>query len=135
MHRSRPSLSFPRSPYFWLSCFVGWFLILWLLSSRSGDAGGLPPIPGLDKVAHFGYFFGGGGLLTAFIFSLRPLRPRWLLIFGFVFIIFGFVGWADEFHQSHVPGRSGNDLGDWLADVSGAMTGALVFRRLHTRLL
>jgi len=124
-----------RSPFFWLTCFAGWFIVLWLLSSRTGDAGGLPPIPGLDKVAHFGYFFGGGGLLSAFLFRLSPERPRWLLMLATVFVTFALIGCLDEYHQSHVPGRTGNDPGDWLADVSGAVTGALVFRRMHRRLL
>ncbi len=125
------ALVFPRNPWFWFACFAGWFGILWLLSSRTGDAGGLPHIPGLDKVAHFGYFFGGGGLLAAFLFRLRPHRPNWLLIVAMVFVVLALVGWLDEYHQSHVPGRTGNDPGDWLADVSGAVCGALVFRRLR----
>lgn len=124
-----------RSPFFWLLCFVAWFGVLWLLSSRPGDAGGLPPIPGIDKVAHFGFFFGGGGLLSAFLFRLNPQRPRWFLLMALVFIIMGLVGWFDETHQSYVPGRSGNDFPDWLADVSGAVAGALVFRKFHRRLL
>jgi len=123
-----------RNPWFWFACFAGWFGILWLLSSRAGDAGGLPPIAGLDKVAHFGYFFGGGGLFSAFLFRLRPDRPRWLWIVVSVAVTFSLIGWLDEHHQSHVPGRTGNDPGDWLADVSGALCGALVFRRLHRRL-
>lgn len=127
----RHVLVFPRNPWFWFACFAGWFGILWLLSSRSGDAGGLPPIPGIDKVAHFGYFLGGGGLLAAFFFRLRPHRPHWPLIVAMVFVVLALVGWLDEHHQSHVPGRNGNDPGDWLADVSGAVCGALIFRRLH----
>ena len=125
----------PRQPVFWLICFVLWFGGLWLLSSRSGDETRLPAIPGFDKVAHFGYFFGGGGLLAAFLFRLAPRRPRWLPSLLLIFVIMGSIGWLDEVHQSYVPGRVGNDPGDWIADVTGAITGALVFRKLHRRLL
>lgn len=135
MTYSRPATVFPHRPLFWLSCFIAWFAILWLLSSRSGDAGGLPKIPGLDKVAHFGFFFGGGGLLAAFLFRLRPQSPRWPAIVTLVFGIMALIGWLDEVHQNHVPGRNGNDPGDWIADVTGAITGSLVFRKLHRRLL
>jgi VanZ family protein len=45
-------------------------------------------------------------------------------------------GVADEFHQSFVPGRQGNDLGDMTADLIGATLGAmsfLVLRRIFRR--
>jgi VanZ family protein len=120
-----------RSPWFWFACLVAWFGTLWILSSRAGDLGSLPAIPGIDKVAHFGYFFGGAGLFSAFLFRLQPERPNWFWILGSVLLVFSLIGWLDEFHQSHVPGRNGNDLGDWLADICGAICGALVFRRLR----
>lgn len=128
-------LALLRDARCWFACLVIWLLVLWLLSSRTGDAGGLPPIPGLDKVAHFGYFAGGGWLLAGFLFRLRPDRPRWGQILVIVFVIAALMGWVDEYHQSHVPGRSGNDFGDWIADVTGAVTGALALRLFHRRFL
>jgi VanZ family protein len=35
-----------------------------------------------------------------------------------------FVGVLDEWHQLHVPGRSGGDVWDWLADTLGGFLGA-----------
>jgi VanZ family protein len=85
----------------------------------------------LDKVFHFGYFFGGAGLLAAALF-LRPSSvPNWGMIIVLVVVIASAVGLLDEWHQSWSPERSGNDPGDWLADAYGALAGALVFRRFH----
>lgn len=93
----------------------------------------MPPIVFFDKIEHFGYFFGGAGLMSAFLFFRNPLSPRWKIIIPAVIITMGLVGWIDETHQSFVPGRSGNDPLDWLADVTGATVGALVFRAIHRR--
>ena len=124
----------PRHPLFWLVSFLLWMLTLWVLSSRAGDETQLPPIPMADKVAHFGFFLGGAGLLCAFLYCLECLRDRWKLIFLLVMIVMGVIGWLDELHQSYTPGRFGNDPYDWLADVSGALAGCLIFRRMHTLL-
>ena len=91
----------------------------------------LPAIPNIDKILHFGYFFGGSGLMAAFLFRLRPENPNWIMIVAICVIFIGLVGGLDEVHQSHVPGRSGNDPFDWLADVSGGFCGALVFKWFH----
>ena len=45
--------------------------------------------------------------------------------------IISLLGWLDEYHQSFTPGRSGKDILDWLADLTGATAGAFVFKRLH----
>ncbi|NNC90346.1 MAG: VanZ family protein [Akkermansiaceae bacterium] len=134
-------MSVPRvahSPYFWLSSFLAWFLALWALSSMALITTGGPEIPGLDKVLHFGYFFGGAGLLSPALFLLR-YRPgisfHWPTLVLLVVIILAAVGALDEWHQSWTPERTGNDPADWLADVLGALAGALVFRRFHRLLL
>jgi VanZ family protein len=41
------------------------------------------------------------------------------------------VGCLDEFHQSWVPERTGNDSQDLTADVLGSIAGFYVFKRLH----
>lgn len=125
----------PRSPLFWFFCLFLWFGVLWYLSSQPGKDVALPPIPLSDKLAHFGYFFGGGGIFSAFLFRLDSKRPRWIPLFIAVTVFFAIVGWIDEMHQTHVPGRSGNDPWDWVADMLGALTGAWVFRRFHRLLL
>lgn len=121
----------PRHPAFWSSAFAVWFAVLWFLSSLSPSSQASPEIPHLDKVAHFGYFFGGAGLLAASLYRLNPATPHWRRIILLTILILAAVGWLDEWHQTHTPGRSGNSWGDWLADVLGATVGALTFRRLH----
>jgi VanZ family protein len=121
----------PRQPKFWLTCFILWFISLWILSSFAGPGQGLPPIVNIDKVAHFGYFFGGSGLLSAYLFRRSPLQTDWKRLFVIVVSIIAAIAVLDEFHQSFTPGRSGNDPFDGLADLAGAAVGVLVFKRLH----
>ncbi|MFT4175776.1 MAG: VanZ family protein [Luteolibacter sp.] len=120
-----------RKSGFWLGCFIVWLVTLWILSSISGSDTQLPPIKFSDKIAHFGYFFGGGGLLTAWFYRRNPENPDWPVILLSSILILALVGILDEFHQSFTPGRSGNDLFDWFADLAGATCGALVFRLVH----
>ncbi len=121
----------PRSPRFWLGSFILWFLILWAFSSFSGFGGMSPPIDHIDKVEHFGYFLGGGGLLSAYLYRLHPQHPHWKFLILTVISVLALIGIIDEFHQSFTPGRSGNDPYDWLADVLGATAGSFIFKRLH----
>ena len=124
----------PRQRKFWLACFLLWFAVLWILSSSSNVGKYAPHIANFDKVEHFGYFFGGSGLLCAWLFRLRPDRPNWKAIISTAVIVIALTGWFDEWHQSFTPGRSGNDPYDWLADLLGATAGAFVFKRIHHRL-
>ncbi len=120
-----------RQPKLWLSCFIVWIVSLWILSSTPGTALGLPPIVGIDKVAHFGYFFGGSGLLSAYLFRRSPDQVNWWRNFKIIVVVFLIIAVLDEFHQTFTPGRSGNDPFDGLADILGAMAGAYVFKKLH----
>ncbi len=123
-----------RRPLFWLTTVLVWFGVLWVLSSGVHPEVAMPPIYGFDKVAHFGYFFGGAGLFAAFLFRMDPVSPRWRRIVALTVVMMGLVGWIDEYHQGFVPGRTGNDPFDWLADVIGGFCGALVFKAFHGRL-
>jgi len=112
---------FRSASYICWGLFLGWFLLLWYLSGNP-----FPEIPGpdlfphADKVMHTGYFFGGGLFLySALYFSASHPSKRFLAILTIVGI--AFVGWLDEYHQSFVPGRSGNDWGDFLADFLGGL--------------
>lgn len=125
-----------RNPVFWAGCFLFWFVILNMLSHghRFHPPGAfLLDIPHIDKVVHFGYFFGGGGLLAAALYLAK--RPSWPRLILTVTIVLSVVGIMDEFHQSFFVNRSGNDPGDWLADTLGAFFGALVFKKVHRRIL
>jgi VanZ family protein len=122
----------PRSPLVWFAGFAVWFGVLWHLSSGPIPLRTGMQFPHFDKLAHFGYFFGGSGLLHAAIaFSGRcSPRTRHLL----VLIVMASVGWLDEWHQAWVPERSGLDPWDWAADLLGALAGGSVFDRVLPRL-
>ncbi len=124
----------PRSPKFWLGSFLLWFAVLWWLSSGTHPDMPTPPIADIDKLAHFGYFFGGAGLFSAWLYRRHPQQPNWRAIIAFTILAISLVGWLDEYHQSLVPGRSGNNFPDWLADFFGAIAGAAVFKRFHHHL-
>lgn len=124
----------PRRPVFWLTALLVWFGVLWILSSDTHPNFPTPPIDDFDKVEHFGYFFGGAGLLSAYLFSLRTSTAQWRVIIPCTIILIGLIGRLDEYHQGFVPGRSGNDNFDWLADCIGATAGAFVFKAIHRRL-
>ena len=106
-----------------------WFATLWFLSGR--PLGGTQITPSdypIDKVFHFGYFFGGGGLLSAAALSTKTLVPSLEHDApDLVVLILSAVGSLDEWHQSWYPFRSGNDAGDLTADIFGALAGTLLF--------
>jgi len=122
-------------PATWLTAFLCWFATLWWLSSGVRQMHHAPPIPFLDKILHFGWFLGGAGLLSAFLLRLRPDAswPRNIALL--VVAVIAATGALDEWHQSWIPGRSGNDLGDWLADLAGAVAGVFIFQRFGRPLL
>lgn len=123
-----------NSPKLWLIAWVTWFGVLWYLSSGTPDMEKLPSIPHMDKIIHFGYFFGGAGLLYVFIHHRFTKHPRFFKI-SLCTLIGIAVGTLDEFHQSFVPGRYGNDLGDILADSLGSLMGAIVMAKIIKALL
>jgi len=125
----------PRNGKFWSICFVLWFGLLTYFSSQppSEEQPGLFDIPHGDKIAHFGFFFGGAGLLAAALFYGKSLSRKSLLVV--VTISLSLVGVYDEIHQTFTPGRTGADLADWLADTGGAFIGACVFRWVQRKFL
>lgn len=121
----------PTQPAAWLAGVAVWMGALWVLSANSTTIEGVPPIPFLDKIGHFGYFFGGAGLLSGFFYCRRPAAPNWLRLGVVVVTLLAVIGGLDEFHQTFTPGRSGNDPWDWLADVLGSAAGCFAFKRFH----
>lgn len=116
----------PQKPGPWLLAFAVWFGTLWWLSSGHRDMPLGEEIRFIDKVYHFGYYFGGAILLGgAFCRPPGQVAKPFLLTVAAIAL----VGAIDEFHQSYVPGRSGNDPADWSADVSGGICGAWVVSR------
>jgi VanZ family protein len=114
-----------RRPGLWFALVVIWFVALFLLSNQSRLQPPGPEFQNRDKVYHAGYF--ALGSLCLFV-GLRLKNPgRTVLKTTMMVLLFAvFVGAFDEFHQSFVPNRSGNDLGDWLADSAGGILGSLL---------
>ena len=112
----------------WLLLWLTWAITLWILS------GGPPPvenddisIPHIDKVLHFGYFFGGSGLLCEGLYlKKKPLSHPYLIVFALQALI----GATDEIHQSFNPERSGLSWSDFAANLLGTAFGIFVFSRL-----
>lgn len=140
---SKPGNRWVRKPAPWLAAYAAWFILLWILSS-SVRTGPDIRVPGMDKVYHFVYFAAGGTTLAVALLLLQsnriplpsslpgPLSGRriwWLTVASGAL-----VGGLDEFHQAWVPGRSGMDLFDWLADLAGSLA-AVPLARLMLRWL
>ena len=88
----------------------------------------------IDKILHFGYFFGGAGMLSAALFLQKKKPLAWDTLHLIVVGSLSLVGALDEWHQSWYPFRSGNDAGDLTADLVGAFFGTLVFRKVQPRI-
>lgn len=77
-----------------------------------------------DKVSHFAEYSGLGALvLWAFMKTLPDRRRRWAILYTVG--LGALIGILDELYQVTVPGRLFEGL-DWVADVTGALFGALV---------
>ena len=83
-------------------------------------------VPQQDKVLHFVFFLGGGTVLAASLRLLAKLQGIRLLLA--VAVVMGVLGALDEYNQQFIPGRSGLSLEDWIADMSGALTGVVLLR-------
>jgi VanZ family protein len=129
-------ISIFTKPKPWLALFIVWLLTLIVASSfavRLPDEA--PKIPHFDKVTHFGYFFGGGIILATWQLLKHGIRNSRFTRYLFPIIFFGIFGAIDEYHQTFTPGRSGNDLYDWLADFLGGAFGVLIANHFHPLLL
>lgn len=113
-----------RRPGFWFFAVVLWFVILFALSHQSRLQPPGPQFDHRDKVYHAGYFTIGA---TCLFLGLRLARPHWRTagVFLLTVLLCSAMGAFDEYHQSFVPNRSGNDPGDWAADTAGGVLGSL----------
>ncbi|MFZ0710943.1 MAG: VanZ family protein [Terrimicrobiaceae bacterium] len=111
--------------------FGAWVVALWIFSSLPGQLIHLPPFPGSDKVAHFGYFFIGGFLLAGMLGSTLGWRGRKLFCAALCAI--ALIGALDEIHQLYTRNRSGGDPADWATDCAGGALGALVIGWIYVR--
>lgn len=92
---------------------------IFILSAQSGDSLYLPPLPGVDKVAH-ALVYGALAAATIFAFNARYKEKNCQLVMVVTVLFCLCYGISDELHQSFVVGRSASGL-DVLADVCGAM--------------
>ena len=108
-----------RRVYF--AMLAGWVAFLITLTSIP-DPSFQVSVPYPDKFAHFG-FYGVAGFLCALWRRESGAGGRRAVVFSALFVVL--LGAADEVHQQWIPGRSMEFL-DWVADVAGGTTGALL---------
>ena len=77
----------------------------------------------MDKAIHLVLFYIGGILLAVTLRKSYRLSPVFLILI--TVLVLSVYGMLDEWHQLLVEGRTGADVGDWLADTVGASLGAL----------
>jgi VanZ family protein len=104
----------------WLLAAV--YCLLIFIQSAFPTPGGLPGIPGLDKLAHLLIYLLLGLLFSRayrLSFAHLPIPTLFLL----AWLSAALYGASDEFHQAFVAARSADSL-DWLADAAGSALGA-----------
>jgi VanZ family protein len=103
-----------------------WLVILYQASNSVPTEMPKMIVPQQDKILHFVFFLGGATALSASLRLLAKLQDVHLLLA--VAVVMGLLGALDEYNQQFIPGRSGLSLEDWLADMSGALTGVGLLR-------
>ena len=112
--------------------FGFWLAILYHVSNSVPTEMPKMVVPQQDKILHFVFFLGGAMALAASLRLLAKLQGIPLLLA--VALVMGLLGALDEYNQQFIPGRSGLSLEDWLADITGALTGVLLLRFLVAKL-
>lgn len=117
-----------RAILYWLP--VTAYMALVYLESINPEPEGLPDIPGMDKVAHFGAYLLMGLLLARAIRAgSKEKDPVPAIIIIASFISFGF-GVLMEFFQSYIPTRSA-DIFDAIANGCGGISGAFIYEKVN----
>jgi VanZ family protein len=122
-----------RRPRTWLILLAVWWVTLFILSHQSHLFPPGPDIPNIDKVEHTTYFTLGGAIFFCWLRAWRP-GLSFLAAAGLTILFCSVIGALDEFHQSFIENRSGNDPWDWAADTVGGLLGSLVGQWIHSRL-
>jgi VanZ family protein len=119
-----------RRPRTWLILLAVWWVALFIVSHQSSLFPPGPDIENIDKVEHLAYFALGGFLFFVWLRLRRP-ATGFLAAAALTILFCSVIGALDEFHQSFIPNRSGNDPGDWIADTLGGVLGSFVGQWLH----
>ena len=113
-----------RASLLWLALLCWAAGILWLSARTPQEIPDAAFLLG-DKVSHVIAYTVGGWLAASALRLSRPPSTAAGAIALAVVLVAG-VGMADEMLQAATPGRTGADIYDWLADLVGALTGALL---------
>lgn len=105
---------------------LAWALVIWLIGGAE-RVPSAPPVPGIDKIAHFAMYGVLGWLAGR---GWMPFGGRARAVGLIVLALL--LGAADELRQAGVPGRSADAL-DWVADAAGTITGFLLAVRRARR--
>lgn len=98
---------------------------IFFLSHQPGDVFNVPPIPGIDKLAHLLlYALLAVSVLIGVVWSNGWRRPA--RMFGMTVLICVAFGVFDEYHQSFIPGRYASWL-DLVADLAGAVLACFLY--------
>jgi len=100
--------------------------LIFILSSLPGDDLLLASFEFSDKIKHFIAYFVLGITLCLWIPSKKWLAKPifWCVIIVVLCTLFSI---SDEYHQTFVPGRLGNDLGDLAANFIGGLVSVLLY--------
>lgn len=109
-----------------------WLVILYQVSNSVPTEMPQMVVPQQDKILHFVFFLGGAKALAASLRLLAKLQGIRLLLA--VALVMGLLGALDEYNQQFIPGRSELSLEDWIADMSGALAGVVLFQVLVAKL-
>lgn len=93
---------------------IGWWILIWIVSSLPSDDLPSLQILSVDKLAHCAVYFVLGWLMNLWLGRKAVKASRRNLIFVLLLIS----ALADEYHQSFIPGRSVSVF-DFLANALG----------------
>lgn len=98
---------------------------IFFLSHQPGDRLYMPPIPGIDKMAHMAAY---AALAAAVLYAFQlPAKNKTAVQVSLLTIgICIFYGIGDEFHQSFIPYRYVS-FADLVADALGAVTACVMW--------
>jgi len=106
---------------------------IFMLSSLPGDDSLLNAFEFNDKIKHFIAYF-----VLGITYCIWIPRKNWLAkpIFWCIIVVVlcTLFGISDEYHQSYVPGRSGNNLGDLMANFIGGLVSVFLYLFFYVKI-